>query len=86
MIQYHVFSAELVEINRQDHDNVDRFKWNTDSYTDLSEASILPSINKSMTIIKIVTLYVFQFNVIYVIAVTLLSIMTWKHITLSTIS
>ena len=32
------FSAELVEINRQDHNNVERFKWNTDSYTDLSEA------------------------------------------------
>ena len=34
------FSAELVGKNRQDHNNVDRFKWNTDSYTDLSEASV----------------------------------------------
>ena len=35
-----MFSAELVEINRQDHNTVDRFKWNKDSYTDLSEASV----------------------------------------------
>ena len=80
------FSAELVGKNMQDHNNVDRFKWNTDSYMDLSEGSILPSINKSMTIIKIVAFYVFQFNVICVKTVTLLSIMRWKHITLSTIS
>ena len=36
----HCFSAELVGINKQDRNNVDRFKWNTDSYTDLSEASV----------------------------------------------
>ena len=34
------FSAELVGKNRQDHNNVDRFNWNTDSYTDLYEASV----------------------------------------------
>ena len=34
------FSAGLVRKNRQDHNNVDRFILNADSYTDLSEASV----------------------------------------------
>ena len=34
------FLLGLVGKNRQNHNNVDRFIWNTDSYTDLSEASV----------------------------------------------